>query len=586
MVPSPGKGNTQVIALKMQPVLILGAVFCLLALAQAGFCQGLPAPSELTALAGNGVVNLYWTPISSASPTCYFIYRDPLGTPTETFSPTPTFTPTPIGSFTPIIPYTITPTDSPTGTSTPMAVASTPGAFVDYQVANGVSYVYSVMGQDTNGILGAPATVGANPFAPPQAIQPVTVQALHAGALDLSWELPLSSYPVVGYSIYRLAVTFTITPTGSPTQVFTSTPTLSFTPSFTCTPTTTLPPGTYTYTPVNTFTPTVSFTPTITNTFTNTFTPTPTFPQMPIYASTVIAAGPPVTVVAGSPYSDQLQSLGPGEYYYVILGLDDHGNASPITYWATATPVPGGSPGPLIPVTIFSSLPNCPQFAKPLAPSLSGVLLATLTPAPPGNVYGVSLIWNGALASEGVTAYQVLSNGNPLTTVAVTPTPFAAYGYTDQTIPYSPPNQITPTSYSIIASNANGSVTSNALSENISQPSMNPGSVQVIPVATTQAVTVSWAAGNPGTYPIAGYQVFEYPNGIPATGTPTPTLLAAISINPGATPTLVYVDVSVPNAWGRGYWVQPFSSEAPGALSRQQPHSILVLLQLPRYRQP
>ncbi len=572
---SPGRVKTCEKSIRRRAGIIGVSAFLLTALAQNGFGQTLPAPTGLKATSGNGLVDLYWTPIPSASPTCYFIYRDPLGTPTNTLTVTPTQTPTPIGSYTPVVSYTSTPVDTPTGTSTPLAtvLVSSPGSFIDYQVANGVSYVYSVMGLDLSGNLGSPATAVANPFAPPEPIQTITVQALHAGALDLSWPIPLSSYPVTGYSIYRLVITFTFTPTGSPSPVPTSTPTSSFTPVLTCTPTQTFQPGTFTNTPANTCTSTVSLTPTNTGTSTQTFIPTHTFMPTPYLASTVISQGPPLGYSPVASYSDQLQNSGPGEYYYVVIGMDDQGNSSPITYLVTATP---GTP---VPVTIFSSFPNCPQFAKPLAPSLSGGVIATLTPPPGGNNYGVILQWSGSLQSESVTTYQVLSNGTPIATEMVTQTPYPTYGYIDQTIPYSA-SQTVLTQYSVIASNGNGSVTSNTLSENIYQPNMNNGSIQVTPVATTNAVTVSWNPGVPGTYGLSGYLIFKSTVGLPIpTGTqsPTPTPLATYIIPAFGTPTLVYTDSGVTNANGISYWVQPYATLVPGGVIASSVPAVLDL---------
>jgi|GEM_PF-1652042 len=547
------------------PRVLFAAALGIGLVAQSGFGQTLSAPPGLAATPGNGVVNLFWSPIPSATPICYFIYRDPVGTPTYSFTPTASLTPTFTGSPTDLTTDTTTPTDTLTGTPTPLAtvLASAPGTFSDFQVVNGDSYVYSVMGLDgtrvagtpTPGLLGQPATVGANPFAPPQAIQTVTVQTLHPGALDLFWDVPLSSFPVTGYSIYRLAITFTPNPSGTPTLVPTITSTASYTPTLSYTSTPTLPPGTFTYTPGNTSTLTSSFTPTISYTPTFTFTPTPTFPPVPVSGSSVFSPGDLVGTSALTTFSDQVQPLVGGLYYYVVIGSDENGN-----------------PGP---VPTFSSLPNCPQLSRPFAPALSGVLISSVTPTPTnGMIYGIRLQWTGSLASEGVTSYQILSNGTPLATIVASPTPQATYVYDDQTIPYSASQTV---QYSVVATNPNGAVTSNIFSGNIFPPSIS-GSIQVTPVATNQSVTVSWPQGNPGSYGLAGYLIFKSSNGIPVTGTQSPTPLP-LAVVPAAT--LSYVDAPVSNANGLSYWVQPYATVTPGGVFASANPSVLSLGPIP-----
>ncbi len=544
---SLGKGRGYEVMGRKRNLLTANAALWVALLAHFGQCQSLPAPTGLAATPGNGVVNLYWNPLPSA--TAFFIYRDEYGTPTYSFTPTPSFTPTFTGSPTDATTDTTTPTYSPTGTPTPLAtvLASGQASLTDFQVVNGDSYVYTVLGLDSSGNLGAPATTVVNPFAPPQAISTLTVQPLHAGALDLSWPLPLSSYPVTGYAIYRLAITFTPNPSGTPTPTPSFTPTPSYTPTVTFSPTLTLPAGTYTSTPGNTYTFTNTFTPTITSSPTPSFTPTATFEPTRILASDVISQGALIGNSSGTSFSDQPQPLGPGEYYYVAIAEDANGN-------------PGAIP-------TYSSIPNCPQLSKPFAPALSGNLILSVTPTPTnGMLYGVRLQWTGPLASEGVTAYQVFANGTPLATVVVSPTPQVTCVYDDQSVPYSA-SQANQTQYSVAAVNGNGAVTSNSISENIYEPILY-GPIQVTPVAAANNVTISWNQALPGTYGLAGYQIFKSSNGIPGTGTqsPTPLPMANIGITPGVTPTLVYVDSPVTNAWGLSYWVQPYAAVTTGGV--------------------
>ena len=81
---------------------------------------------------------------------------------------------------------------------------------------------------------------------------------------------------------------------------------------------------------------------TMTYTFTYTYSPspTPTFYPTPILASIVLTIGVYAGSTTGTSYSDQLptQTPGPYAYYYVVLGVDNQGNTSPITYLVTATP--------------------------------------------------------------------------------------------------------------------------------------------------------------------------------------------------------------------------------------------------------
>lgn len=172
----------------------------------------LPAPGTLTVIPPfNGEVNLVWTPVPGA--TAYQISRNLFNTPT----------PTPMGIWTPLP----TSTPNPTGTCTPIALvpasafnvgAGTP-VFQDFQVTDGRSYQYQVAGIDSTGTVGVPAATIAVPFTTPSALA-VTVLNIHANALDLFWGVPLSTFPIDHYNIYRFIVSSPPTPSAIPLTAF------------------------------------------------------------------------------------------------------------------------------------------------------------------------------------------------------------------------------------------------------------------------------------------------------------------------------------------------------------------------------
>ncbi|HJT24823.1 MAG TPA: hypothetical protein VJ873_09615, partial [bacterium] len=209
-----------------------------------------PAPPSGFSVAApyDGEVDLIWTPDVSATPavTAYLLSRQ-LVDLTNTPTPNPTGTPTPMA--------TVLLSNMPTGPGTPV--------YRDFQVTNGQHYLYELAGEDTNGV-GASLAVTASPYLAPVAVQPVTVQNIHSNALDLSWGIPNSSYPVSYYQVFLY-------------EYLTATPTPN--PPFTATPT---PTGTWN-------------TPTVTS--------TPTFPKTPVPVSTVLSATPLATVL-GTSYSD------------------------------------------------------------------------------------------------------------------------------------------------------------------------------------------------------------------------------------------------------------------------------------------
>src|SRR5580658_1649796 len=158
------------------------------------WAQAPPVPSGLTVLPPyDGQVDLQWNADNSVVPavTAYAISRQLLN-----LSCTPT--PTPTGPITPVF----TPTPIATVLLSDMTTPGTPD-FEDFQVTNGRFYFYQVQGMNQS--MGAAAAVTVAPFLAPAAVQPVSVLNIHSDALDLFWGVPVSSFPVSYYLVYRYA---------------------------------------------------------------------------------------------------------------------------------------------------------------------------------------------------------------------------------------------------------------------------------------------------------------------------------------------------------------------------------------------
>lgn len=150
------------------------------------------APSGIATMSPyNGQVNLIWQAVPAA--TSYAVARDPYYTPTSTYT-----------AGGPVVP-----TNTPVPTSTPIALvqasalvaSTTTPVFTDFQVTDGIVYQYSIWGVNASGN-GPSAQVTALPYTAPAAISP-SVQNIHNNSLDLSWGIPLSTFPVASYNIYR-----------------------------------------------------------------------------------------------------------------------------------------------------------------------------------------------------------------------------------------------------------------------------------------------------------------------------------------------------------------------------------------------
>lgn len=470
-----------------------------------------PAPSGLSVLPPyDGQVNLQWTPDVSETPaeTAYAVSRELVNL---TCSPTPTST----GPITPI------PTCTPIATVllSAMPSAGTP-VYQDFQVTNGRFYLYQVQGIDVNGP-GTAASVTMAPFLAPAAVQPVSVLNIHSNALDLFWGVPVSSFPVSFYQVYRYEY---IATTAMPTPTFTNSPTI--TPTITSTPTGTWNTSTATSTPTP-FTPTP--------TATTAFSTTP-----PVSVATILTNATPVATVFGTTYSDLFSTpTGAEAYYYVVMAVDSD------------------TPGNLSAQPTLPSNPALPQnMAPPGPPILTGVLSTSS--------YGVSLSWTGSLSSEQVTAYQVLQNGVTLATI-----PYSNSGtvtYFDNTVPGTG----LPVTYIVQATNNFGTTPSNSIFVTVVE--CNEGGIQVTPNATTNAVTITWQPATAGFYGLGGYQVYKSLYGVPtANSTPvsgetaTPTPFYAVTFNPTVGFTITPV-IDSPIINHMNYWVQPMDSSGHGGV--------------------
>lgn len=361
---------------------------------------------------------------------------------------------------------------TPTGTLSPVATlpASASPSFSDPAVTNGRSYVYELRGVNGSGS-GAAAALTVAPFRPPSAIQPVTVQRLHSGALDLFWASPAGSFPVSFIRVFRFV----------PTVVSTATPTPSV-----ATPTAT-PTGTWA---------------------TSTPSPTPTWPPTPRPASEVLTAQPtPYATARGTSFVDVGATLpGVPPVYYVLQAVDASGNEGPF-------------PG-------FSTLPARPAPLPPSVPILSATVPFGATPT-----FGIRLQWPSPGGPEDALSYIVKRQG--VTIAVLTPTPGSMQVYDDVNAP-TYPSAVSFPPYQVFAENLLGSSGSNTVKAGIVHPVV-PGSLQATPDRTAQAVTLGWGAAVSGTYGLAGYRIYRSGTMPPPVETHTHTPVTDLAATPAAT---------------------------------------------------
>ncbi|HVZ82016.1 MAG TPA: hypothetical protein VHE12_14610 [bacterium] len=268
-------------------------------------------------------------------------------------------------------------------------------------------------------------------------------------------------------------------------------------------------------------------------------TPTPTGTRtvtaIPMATMTVIAT--PIGTTSANSFGDAGADPSAAiAYYYYVMAFDVAGNRSAFPPFSTdpGVPVSMGLPGP---VTVNASI--------------------SLSP------FGMNILWNGSLASEQVSAYQVVRDGTPIATVVYAPgTPTVTY--LDNTVQESKFGVV----YGVQAVNPNGTTSSDPVTQYLIPAT--GGSVTVTPSLSGTAVTVSWAPALAGNLGVAGYRIYKGPWGPPtvnptpgATQTPTPTAFATVAFSPSASWTLTpVVDSSLQDH--TGYWVQPVDGGGQG----------------------
>ncbi len=464
----------------------------------------LPAPGGFTASASDGAVSLQWGPVPAA--TAYYLYRNlvlesPTGTLTSTASPTAT----PTGTVTPPAPLVLIP-------------EGTPPAFIDYQVTNGRNYLYQVGAFDATG-LGLLASATALPFSAPNAVQPVTISNLHSNALDLTWGIPLSSFPVSYYQVFRYAV-LTPPPTGTPT------------------------PGTL-------------------------------LPATPVPAATLLASTP-IATVTGTSYTDsEAGSLLTRGFYYLVVAVD---NQTPPALGLA----PAFSTNPALPRTSKPAPPFLTGFVSAAATPEIGIsgYGARLFWNGPADSEGVTAyqVFSG---SAPLTLIAVV-NPSPTYSYDDTSIPFSSSAAATTSYKVAVMNAAGSTDSNIIQENIFKSSVPNPIqvtpnntvnaTEGVTV-SWSEGSAGTYGLGgyriykSLNGVPVPPAASRPGSPTPMGS----------ATPTITPTPFATVLFNPSATPTLIAIDGGVSNANGWSYWVEPFDQLSLGGLLGVSTPSVLKL---------
>lgn len=465
-----------------------------------------PTPTGLTVLPPyDGQINLIWAPDSNATPTVseYQIIR-------QLWDATLTPTPNPIGTPTPIA-------------TVPLQTIPSPGTpvYQDFQVTNGLNYFYQVSGVDSGGNVGAAATVNGSPYLGPVAVQPVAVQNIHSNALDLSWGVPNSSYPVSYYQVYLYQYpTYTPTPTGTLAQA--------------------------------------------------TNTPTPPFPVATVPASAALS-NTPLAAVSGTTYSDTTSnSSGSPAFYYVVMAVDSQGHVS--------TP-PASAAGPALPHNMAS--PGPPALSVLVGPAVS----PTIIPSGYGArlVWTGSLTSEGVTVYQvfqnstpiATIPYQpatptvtyddtTLPEGNGSLAVTYSVVAVNTYGVGTS-------NSV---SVSLIAANesTNIQVTPNATSGAVTI-TWNPATPGIYGLVGYRLYKSLFGVPTFNQTPIPS---------ISPTATLTPTPFAIVTFNPSATFTLTpYVDSPPPNLNHMNYWVEPVDATVHGGFTNSASTPALNLAPTP-----
>jgi len=490
-----------------------------------------PAPLGLAQVGPySGQVNLIWTPTPNA--TAYQISRQ-LVDLTDTVTSTPTGPVTPVPTVTPIalVPSSLFPVQ-----------AGTP-AFTDFQVTDGRSYLYLVAGIDASGMPGPSAGVTALPYTVPAVVNP-SVADTHNKSIDLSWGVPLSTFPIALYNIYR-QTSGPITTDSMPAVLF-----------FASTPAPIATTANTSYTD-QTASSAVSNYYAVVAVDSQSMPATGLFPSFSTNGVIANTALPPVAPVL-----------------FGFIPVAGYGTVVP-----TATPVYGVQliwNGPVINenVTNYLIYANGAGIGVVnVATVLPTYVYSIYTTPTPTGTFNTSTITNTpTVTSTFTSSFTPTFTSSPTGTLTptysptITPTPTISGTFTPTFVPYSLlPGVLT--NYSIVAINANGAVTSNSISEEIVPPSLS-GAVTVTPNATPNSYTLTWSQGVTGTYGfITQYQVYRGISGIPVpyatvgAGTPTtntPTPITIVWQTPSRTPTVMAVDTVVnSNGYDYTYWVQP-----------------------------
>jgi hypothetical protein len=453
--------------------------------------QTLPAPSAFTAAPGDGAVSLNWSNPPQPSVTAYYLYRNLSGSPT------------------------------PTGTLTPVMVApsvATP-SFVDGQVTNGRTYEYLLAGANTIG-QGASSAVTVTPFSPPAIIQTLQLENVFSDALNINWGIPLSTYPVTQYQIYRYTVPIA-TVTGTPSPV----------------------PG-----------------------------------------SVVLAADPlPYALAVTNQFTDSSVSS-PGSSYFFYLVLAQDSAPTPNVSGVPAFSSQAGRPESLPPAAPnLSAIPGATITQTPIAGNGYGVRLIWNGPSPSevtsGAVTSYQISRNGAPVSllqvAGVTPTYVFDDTTtPFSSSAIFPLDYSvsamgSNGNTgSNTAPaffFGPsvasPITVVPNAAvsNVVITWGQGSAGSYGFQGYRIYKSLNGP-----PASASSALPTATGTLTPTTIP-----------------TTTPTPFAVVLSPPAATPTLQVIDAPVANANGISYWVEPFDTTGHGGTFGVPTPETLVLAPTP-----
>jgi hypothetical protein len=505
-----------------------------------------PAPLGLAQIGPySGQVNLIWTP--SAAATAYQISR---GLWDMTNTPTPS-----------VVATVISPTSG----------------YTDNQVTDGRSYQYLVSGIDDSGnISNLAAAVTAIPYTVSSAVSP-TVSNVHNNSLDLSWNLPLSTFPVSFYYIYRQS-------SGGSGAVSTAMSAVSF---FASNPVPIATVTLMTYSDINPSTTNANFycvvavdnqgnTGSLPSTSTSGALPINSLPPVaPSLFGFIPVAGYgtkiPGTPTATPTYGVDLVWNGPGASEGVT-NYQIYSNQTQIatiivsptpspTYSYIDTPIPVLSAGAPIAYSIVALNSNGAVTSNTVsesivAPSLSGVIQVT----PNATSNSVTVTWG-----QGVTGtYGMITNYAVYRGLSGVPVPFAT------PVPsMTPAPTNTPTPFMVIVETPSRTPTLVAVDTIVNangytywvQPvdagmggyiavaatpvlKLAPTPVSAVSVSqvanTNNKINVTWSGAAPGFYGnITNYAIYRF---LASTPTPTGTLTPIVTVGPTRSSRNDYVD--------------------------------------------